>query len=193
MITGPNGAGKTTLAEAVEKKVLERGMHIEVLDDRESQAFMSPDLGFGPDDSDLHLKRLAYASMLLNRNGVCSVVTAAYPGKRSREDMRGAIPLLLEIYVDCPPDVRRKRIQSVKGSQAERDEVDHCADLDASYDPPESPEVTVYSGKMTPEEGAAMIIRRLDSLHLLAPVADGDVSREEAELVKRRLTDLGRL
>ena len=51
-LTGPSGAGKTTLAHALEKKLREMGLNVEVLDGDGIRSKLYPDLGFSEKERD---------------------------------------------------------------------------------------------------------------------------------------------
>jgi adenylylsulfate kinase-like enzyme len=70
--TGLSGAGKTTVSRLVEKEIRARGYKVEVLDGDVVRENLSKGLGFSKEDRDAHIKRIAYVSKLLVRNGVVS-------------------------------------------------------------------------------------------------------------------------
>ncbi|RLG43000.1 MAG: adenylyl-sulfate kinase, partial [Thermoproteota archaeon] len=75
-ITGLPSSGKTTLARKLEHEFREMGKKVEVLDGDEVRRWLSPEAGFTREDRERHLRRVAYVSRLLARNGV--IVIAAF-------------------------------------------------------------------------------------------------------------------
>ena len=95
--TGLSGAGKSTLAEIIEQRLRERGRNVEVLDGDEVRTHLSKGLGFSKEDRDTNIKRIAFVSKLLTRNGVASISAAIAPYREAREWAREEIGNFVEI------------------------------------------------------------------------------------------------
>jgi len=98
-LTGLPGSGKTTIARALEKRLMERGTPVEVLDGDEVRENLSPHLGFSREDREVHANRVAYVSRLLARNGVIAIVGLISPYREFRRRARAMAGDFVEVYV----------------------------------------------------------------------------------------------
>ena len=72
-LTGLPSSGKTTIARVLERELRSRGLKVELLDGDEVRRWLSPEAGFSREDRERHLRRVAYVSKLLARNGVAVI------------------------------------------------------------------------------------------------------------------------
>ncbi len=160
-LTGLPGSGKTTIARILEKKLVERGKRVEVLDGDEVRENLSPKLGFSKEDREEHANRVAYVSKLLARNGVIAIVGLISPYREFRGRAREMIGDFVEVYVKCSVDECMKR--DVKGhyKKAMAGEIQNFTGVSDPYEEPENPEVAVDTENDTPEESAERILWRL--------------------------------
>ena len=77
--TGLSGAGKTTICRAVATELLAHGLQIEVIDGDVIRKHLCKDLGFSKLDRDENIRRIAFVSKLLTRNGTVVLVSAISP------------------------------------------------------------------------------------------------------------------
>ncbi|PQP88763.1 adenylyl-sulfate kinase, partial [Paenibacillus sp. AR247] len=77
--TGLSGAGKTTTARYVANELLQQGVRAELLDGDELRETICKGLGFSREERFENIKRIAYVSKLLARNGVHVLVSAITP------------------------------------------------------------------------------------------------------------------
>jgi adenylyl-sulfate kinase len=166
--TGLSGAGKSTLAEIIEQRLRERGHNVEVLDGDEVRTHLSKGLGFSKEDRDTNIKRIAFVSKLLTRNGVATISAAIAPYREAREWARQEIGNFVEVYVKCPLEVCRQR--DVKGLYKLVDEgkIKNFTGVDDPYEEPENPEVIVETGKESIEESVQKIFAKLEEFGYLA-------------------------
>src|SRR6266849_10142427 len=167
--TGLSGAGKSTLAEVIEQRLKERGHNVEVLDGDEVRTHLSKGLGFSKEDRDTNIKRIAFVSKLLTRNGVASISAAIAPYREARAWAREEIGNFVEVYVKCPLEVCRQR--DVKGLYKLVDEgkIKNFTGVDDPYEEPEDPEVVVETDKESVEESVQKIFAKLEELGYLVP------------------------
>src|SRR5438128_11123745 len=86
--TGLSGAGKSTIAEIVEAELRGRGHRVEVLDGDVVRTNLSKGLGFSKEDRDTNIRRIAFVSDLLSRNGVVAITAAISPYREIRDEAR---------------------------------------------------------------------------------------------------------
>ena len=182
-LTGLSGAGKTTIASAVAGDLQRRGKRVEVLDGDVVRENMSKGLGFSREDRDINIRRIGFVADLLTRNGVFVLVAAISPYRAIREEVRGRIGDFIEIFVDCPLEVLRRR--DVKGlyARAEAGEIKNFTGVNDPYEPPTRPEVHLNTSVETPAESADMV---LTALH-----AHGYLGAEEQNGPERTTVRIG--
>ena len=166
-LTGPSGAGKSTLARALEKKLKEMGLKVEVLDGDEIRRKLYPDIGFSKEAREMHNRVVIHMAKLLSRNGVVAVVSLISPYKAVREKAREEIGNFIEVYLKCPLEIRMKRDPKGLYSKAMRGEIKGLTGYDGIYEEPESPELILETHKMSVEEEVEAILNKAKELGYL--------------------------
>ncbi len=161
-LTGLSGSGKSTLASLLESELRHRGLPVEVLDGDVVRQHLSKGLGFSREDRDTNIRRIAFVSKLLTRNGVAVIVAAISPYRNTRDEARQEIGRFLEVYVKCPMDELVRR--DVKGlyAKALRGEIDNFTGVSDPYEEPRSPDVVVETDRQSPAESVALILAALE-------------------------------
>ena len=160
-LTGLPSAGKSTIAAIIENDLRSRGLPVEVLDGDVVRTNLSKGLGFSREDRDTNIRRIAFVSKLLTRNGVVVIVAAVSPYLNTRDEARREIGRFFEVYVKCPIEVLVER--DVKGlyAQALRGEITNFTGVSDPYEEPNNAEVVVETNTQTPEESAARVMAEL--------------------------------
>ncbi|ADC66537.1 adenylylsulfate kinase [Ferroglobus placidus DSM 10642] len=166
-LTGPSGAGKTTLARALEKRLKEMGLKVEVLDGDEIRRKLYPDIGFSKEAREMHNRVVIHMAKLLSRNGVVTVVSLISPYKSVREKAREEIGKFIEVYLKCPLEVRMKRDPKGLYAKAMRGEIKNLTGYDGVYEEPDDPELILETHKMSVEEEVEAIIEKAKELGYL--------------------------
>ncbi|MBI2903132.1 MAG: adenylyl-sulfate kinase [Candidatus Methylomirabilis oxyfera] len=165
--TGLSCAGKSTIAQAVARMLRERGLQVEVLDGDVVRENLSRGLGFSKADRDENIRRIAFVSKLLTRNGVATLVAAISPYRAAREAARREIGRFVEVYVHCPIEVCMGRDTKGLYRRAVAGEISAFTGISDPYEPPPSPELTLHTDKESPEQSAALVMSRLRELGVL--------------------------
>jgi adenylyl-sulfate kinase len=189
-LTGLSGAGKSTLAMVVEQHLRGCGRNVEVLDGDIVRTHLSKGLGFSREDRNTNIKRIAFVSGLLTRNGVVCITAAIAPYREAREQARKEIGNFVEVYVKCPIEVCRQR--DIKGLYRLVDEgkIKNFTGIDDPYEEPEHPELIVETDKETITESVARIFTKLEELGYLERE---ETYEEEIKAVTNSLMHLGYL
>ena len=168
--TGLPSSGKSTLARRLEEELIARGRFVEVLDGDEVRMRLTKGLGFSKEDRDENIRRIGFVSKLLGRSGAVAITATISPYREIREELRGEIENFVEVYVDCPIEKCVER--DVKGlyKKALAGEIKNFTGISDPYEPPESPEITIYSAEESEEASLARIIDGLTKLGYLAPL-----------------------
>ncbi len=163
-LTGLPSSGKTTIAKKLETELKRHGFKVELLDGDEVRRWLSPEAGFSREDRERHLKRVAYVSHLLARNGVAVIASFVSPYRSTRDFARQLIGDFVEVYVKCSLETCMKRDSKGLYSKALKGQIQDMTGVQDPYEEPLNPEVTVNSEKESPEECSKKIVEKLVEL-----------------------------
>src|SRR5438105_12906327 len=96
-LTGLSGAGKSTLAERLAAALGQRGWAPEVLDGDVVRTNLSKGLGFSKEDRDTNIRRIAFVSNLVTKQGGAVIVAAISPYRNTRDEARALIGNFVEV------------------------------------------------------------------------------------------------
>jgi adenylyl-sulfate kinase len=191
--TGLSGSGKSTLANELEGMLLERGCKVEILDGDVVRTNLSKGLGFSKEDRDINIRRIGWVCHVLTRNDVVAIAAAISPYEAIREENRKMIGRFVCVYCECSIDDLKARDPKGLYEKALRGEIKNFTGIDDPYEPPVKPEVVCHTGKETMEESLTKIIKTLELLGYIPPVAGEKYNAEQEAKIKQRLKDLGYL
>jgi len=140
---------------------------VETLDGDELRRELSPELGFSRSDREAHVRRVAYISLLLARNGVISIVALISPFQSSREYARNLIGRFIEVWVSCSLETCRKRDPKGLYKKAEEGRITNFTGIHDSYEPPTNPEVIIDTEHENPNLCGRKIMAALTDLGYL--------------------------
>jgi adenylyl-sulfate kinase len=176
-LTGLSGAGKSTVARAVEARLLDAGRLAYVLDGDNLRHGLNADLGFSPADRGENVRRAAEVAALLADAGVVVLAALISPYRADRAGARRAAGAraFLEVFVDAPLAVCEERDPKGLYARARRGEIADFTGVSAPYEPPESPDLVLASGREETAACAEAVVRLLAERGLLAPPPPGEV------------------
>jgi adenylylsulfate kinase len=161
-LTGLPSAGKTTIARAVEKRLLDEGRRVEVLDGDVVRTHLTKGLGFSREDRDENVRRIGFVADLLSRNGVVVLCSVISPYRNVRDELRELHQgRFVEVHVSTPVEVCSQR--DVKGLYAKQraGEITGLTGVDDPYEPPLAPEVTIPTQELSVDEAADRVLEAL--------------------------------
>jgi len=168
--TGLPASGKTTIARKLEEELRKRGLKVEVLDGDEVRRWLSPEAGFSREDRERHLKRVAYVSHLLARNGVVVIASFVSPYRSTRDFARELIGDFVEVYVKCSLEKCIERDPKGLYRKALAGEIRDMTGIQDPYEEPLNPEVVVDSENQSPDECVKRVMAKLLELGYLRKI-----------------------
>ncbi len=165
-ITGLPSSGKSSITKELVKKLKARGVHAVVLESDEMRRMLTPEPTYSPEERDWFYRTLAFLGELLTRSGINVVFDATANKRAYRDRARSLMQKFIEVYVDCPIEICRKRDPKGIYAKAASGAATEVPGVQASYEPPLRPDLTV-DGQAPPEAGAEVIVSKLKKLHYI--------------------------
>lgn len=164
-MTGLSGSGKSTLAVALEKTLLDRGVRTFVLDGDNVRHGLNKDLGFSPADRNENIRRIGEVAKLFTEAGVVNITAFISPYRADRDQVRALMAPgdFIEAFVDCPVETCEQRDPKGLYKKARAGEIKEFTGISAPYEAPESPEITLHTGRDSKEETLRQLVEFLEA------------------------------
>jgi adenylylsulfate kinase len=161
-VTGLPASGKSTLVSALRRQLDARGVHLAVLESDVLRKVFTPQPRYDEQERDLFYTEMIYVGALLIEHTVSVIFDATANRRAYRNAARAQIPKFLEVYVDCPLEVCIAR--DPKGIYRGGSQGRSCTvpGMQATYEPPEAPDVLIHGDREPAETGAERVIAKLE-------------------------------
>ena len=161
--TGLSGSGKSTIAKALSLELFERGCQIAVLDGDNVRHGLCSDLGFSAEDRTENIRRVGETAKLFKKNANIALCSFISPYQKDRDAVRDIIEdnRFFEIFVKCDIDECKKRDPKGLYKKALAGEIANFTGIDAPYEAPVNPEITVETDSQDVQSVVAQIISEL--------------------------------
>ena len=161
--TGLSGSGKSTIADRVERRLHARGVRTFLLDGDNLRHGLNADLGFSEADRAENVRRAGEVAKLLVEAGVVVLCAFISPFREERARVRAALgDDFLEVFVDTPVDACIARDPKGLYAKALSGALTGFTGIDAPYERPDAPELTIRTVEHTVEDSADAVVKLLD-------------------------------
>jgi bifunctional enzyme CysN/CysC len=168
-ITGLSGSGKSTLAVELETELFNRGFQVYVLDGDNIRHGLNANLGFSPEDRSENIRRVGEVAALFARAGFIAISAFISPYQSDRERARAAAENFHEIYLSAGLDVCEQRDPKGLYVKARKGEIADFTGISAPYEQPDSPALTVDTGRLTIEESVRQMLDYIEDNFSITP------------------------
>jgi adenylylsulfate kinase len=164
-LTGLSGSGKSTVAYRVERQLIERGCFAYVLDGDNVRHGLCADLGFSPEDREENIRRIGEVAKLFTDAGALVLAAFISPYRRDRDRLRAGMGEgeFVEIHVATPVEVCESRDPKGLYRKARAGEITGFTGIDAPYEPPAAPELTLDAGGLDVDGCAQAVVGWLEA------------------------------
>ena len=160
--TGLSGSGKSTIANALELRLNQAGKLSYLLDGDNVRHGLCSDLGFSETERKENNRRVSHVAKLLWDANVMTLVSFISPFKQERDISRGLIGHdFLEVFVDTPFEICETRDPKGLYVKARKGEISQFTGISSPYEPPDHPEITLYTDKESVDESVERIVALL--------------------------------
>lgn len=143
-MTGLSGSGKTTIAVALEQMLNKSGILTQVLDGDNIRSGINSNLGFSEKDREENIRRISEVSKLFVNCGIVTINCFVSPTIAIRDQAKSIIGKdMLEVFINTPFEECERR--DVKGlyAKARAGEIKNFTGLDAPFEAPPHPDISV--------------------------------------------------
>jgi adenylylsulfate kinase len=160
-ITGLPASGKSTLAAAIKTQLAAIGIDVAVLESDELRKVFTPDPCYDEKERDVFYRQMVYVGVLLANHGVPVLFDATANRRAYRERARQQFSRFLEVYVDSPLETCIARDPKAIYRQARQGGASTVPGMQADYEPPEQPDLTLHGDRESPDAAAKRLIAKL--------------------------------
>ncbi|HEX2652521.1 MAG TPA: sulfate adenylyltransferase subunit CysN [Xanthobacteraceae bacterium] len=161
--TGLVGSGRSTVANLVEQRLCDLGRHTYLLDGHNLRHDLNRDLDFSTEARVESVRRAAIVAKLLYDAGLITLVAMLSPLRVDRQMARDLIGdgNFIEVHMATPLDECERRDPGGLYQRARTGDLPNFTGVDAPYEPPESPEISIDTTGQPPEIVADRVVAYL--------------------------------
>jgi adenylylsulfate kinase len=165
-ITGLPASGKSTITRELVQQLAAAGIVPAVLESDELRKILSPEGNYSPAGRDRFYRQMALIGAMLVRSGIPVIIDATANRSAYRDHLRSLVRQFVEVHVACPLETCISRDPKGIYAAAAAGRSKNVPGIQAPYEPPLSPEVTVTCDE-APYAAALRIMRKLGELEYL--------------------------
>ena len=169
--TGLSGSGKSSVAIALEKALFTLGKLSYRLDGDNVRLGINKNLGFTAEDRTENIRRIGEISKLYCDTGIITLSSFISPYRADRDQVRqihaeGGYNFI-EVHVNCSLECAESRDPKGLYKKARAGEIKNFTGIDAPYEAPLDPEITLNTDEMRIEEEVDLILKYLQDKKFL--------------------------
>ncbi|AVV98702.1 adenylyl-sulfate kinase [Lactiplantibacillus plantarum] len=174
--TGLSGSGKSTIANAVEKALFDQQVGSYVLDGDNMRFGLNKNLGFSAEDREENIRRIGEVAKLFVDAGVITLTAFISPYRADRDKVRANLEVdeFIEVFVDTPLEVCEQRDVKQLYAKARRGEITGFTGIDAPYEAPIDPEITIDTSKQPLTASVQQVLNYLAEHHYVSLVTTNE-------------------
>lgn len=132
---------------------------------------LNRDLGFTETDRVENIRRVGEVAKLLTEAGIIVLCSFISPYRAEREMVRGLVPNgdFIEVFVDTAIEECMRRDPKGLYAKAKAGEITNFTGIDAPYEPPDAPEVHLFTAQSEPNQLAERVVRELTARGIVDP------------------------
>lgn len=161
-LTGLSGAGKSTVAKVLYSRFLEIGTRpVTLLDGDIVRHNLSSELTFSKEHRDLNVKRIGFVASEITKNRGIAICAPIAPYASTRNEVRQVVEAyggFIEIHVATPIEECEKRDRKGMYAKARAGLIKGFTGVDDPYQEPRSPDLSLDTTNLTPDESAQEIL-----------------------------------
>jgi sulfate adenylyltransferase len=166
--TGLSGSGKSTIANALLVKLLEGGDRpVTLLDGDHVRKSLSSELGFSKAHRDLNIQRIGYVASEINKNGgiaICAPIAPYASVRRIVREQNEQYGGFVEVHIATSVEVCESRDRKGLYAKARAGIIKEFTGISDPYEAPETPEVSIDTADLSPDQAAQRILVKLESM-----------------------------
>jgi adenylylsulfate kinase len=164
--TGLSACGKSTIANAVDRKLHQRGKHSFVLDGDNIRLGLNKNLGFTAEDRSENMRRVGEVARLFASAGTITLSAFISPYRADRDKLREIIPAdeFIEIFVNASLETCEKRDPKGLYKKARAGEIQNFTGISDPYEAPTKAELVLDSDTKEVDQLADEVIAYLEQL-----------------------------
>ena len=158
--TGLSGSGKSTIANELDVKLNKRGLKTYILDGDNVRMGLNKDLGFSSESRKENIRRISEVAKLFADSGTVVMTSFISPYREDRKSARDLIGSdYVEVFVNTPIEECIKRDPKGLYKKAIAGEIKGFTGIDAPYEEPLSPEISLDN--LSIEDSVAVLMECL--------------------------------
>jgi adenylylsulfate kinase-like enzyme len=150
-ITGLSASGKSTMGQRLKDGLIKSGINNVMLldgeDVREQLAKRGLTFGYSKEDRIKVALQIAHLAAEYNKKGYICIICSICHIKELREEMRGIIGNVFEVYLDCSVDVCARRDYKGNYAKAFKGQCDDFVGVAEPYQRSDHVELVLHTGK----------------------------------------------
>lgn len=155
-LTGLPASGKSSITQKLAALLRGEDLPVVVLESDEMRTILTPEPTYTEQERDRFYRQMVQLGEMISRSNVNVIFDATANKRIYRESARSLIPRFMEIYIDCPLEICKKRDPKGIYAKAASQIALNVPGLQTAYEKPISPELTV-NGQDDPGKNAVKI------------------------------------